>query len=85
VKINTDEQPELGARFGVQSIPTLILLEGGREKDRVIGARSAGPRAARLGRRETPGRFSLNPSRSVSAPTPGPALPRARPRCLRAP
>jgi thioredoxin 2 len=41
VKINTDEQPELGARFGVQSIPTLILFEGGREKDRVIGARPA--------------------------------------------
>lgn len=39
VKINTDEQPELGARFGVQSIPTLILFEGGREKDRVIGVR----------------------------------------------
>ena len=41
VKINTDEQPELGARFGVQSIATLILFEGGREKDRVIGARPA--------------------------------------------
>jgi thioredoxin 2 len=39
VKINTDEQPELGERFGVRSIPTLILFEGGREKDRVIGAR----------------------------------------------
>jgi thioredoxin 2 len=41
VKINTDEQPELQARFGVRSIPTLILFEGGREKDRVIGARPA--------------------------------------------
>ena len=41
VKVNTDEQPELGARFGVQSIPTLILFEGGREKDRIIGARPA--------------------------------------------
>lgn len=41
VKVNTDEQPELGARSGVQSIPTLILFDAGREKDRVIGARPA--------------------------------------------
>ena len=41
VKVNTDEQPDLGARFGVRSIPTLILFEGGKEKDRVIGARPA--------------------------------------------
>lgn len=41
VKVNTDQQPELGERFGVRSIPTLILFAGGREKDRVIGARPA--------------------------------------------
>jgi thioredoxin 1 len=41
VKINTDEQPELSNRFGVRSIPTLILFENGHEKDRVIGARPA--------------------------------------------
>ena len=41
VKINTDEQPELGERFGVRSIPTLVLFEGGKERDRVIGARQA--------------------------------------------
>ena len=41
VKINTDEQPDLGERFGVRSIPTLILFEKGREKDRVIGVRPA--------------------------------------------
>jgi thioredoxin 2 len=41
VKINTDEQPELSNRFGVRSIPTLILFENGSEKDRVIGARPA--------------------------------------------
>jgi thioredoxin 2 len=38
VKINTDEQPDLGSRFGVRGIPTLILFESGREKDRVTGA-----------------------------------------------
>ena len=41
VKINTDEQPELQARFGVRSIPTLVLFENGKERDRVIGARPA--------------------------------------------
>jgi thioredoxin 2 len=38
VKVNTDDQPELGERFSVRGIPTLILFEGGREKDRVTGA-----------------------------------------------
>jgi thioredoxin-like negative regulator of GroEL len=38
VKLNTDDEPALGERFGVRSIPTLVLMEGGRERDRVIGA-----------------------------------------------
>jgi thioredoxin 2 len=37
-KVNTDEQPDLGMRFGVRGIPTLILFENGREKDRITGA-----------------------------------------------
>lgn len=28
-KVNTDEQPELAARFGVQSIPTIAVLRNG--------------------------------------------------------
>jgi thioredoxin 2 len=38
VKLNTDDEPALGQRFGVQSIPTLVLMEGGKESDRVVGA-----------------------------------------------
>ena len=38
VKINTDEQPDLGARFDVRGIPSLVLFEGGKAKDRVTGA-----------------------------------------------
>ncbi len=38
VKLNTDQEPSLGQRFGVQSIPTLLLMEDGRERDRVVGA-----------------------------------------------
>ena len=37
VKINTDEQPELQRRFGVQSIPTLILFKDGQPVERLIG------------------------------------------------
>ena len=37
-KLNVDENPATAARFGVSSIPTLLLLKAGREVDRIIGA-----------------------------------------------
>ena len=37
-KVNIDEAPELASRFNIQSIPTLVLFEGGQEVDRVSGA-----------------------------------------------
>ena len=37
-KINVDEQPELAAKFGVMSIPTLVVIENGKEVNRSIGA-----------------------------------------------
>jgi thioredoxin 2 len=37
-KVNTDEQPELAGRFGIRSIPTLILFRQGREIARQAGA-----------------------------------------------
>ncbi|MBI3607650.1 MAG: thioredoxin TrxC [Nitrospirae bacterium] len=40
-KVNTDNESTLGARFGIQSIPTLILFKGGREVARQSGALSA--------------------------------------------
>ena len=39
-KLNVDENPATAARFGVQSIPTLLLLKGGRELDRIVGVQS---------------------------------------------
>jgi thioredoxin 2 len=42
VKVNTDELPDLGERFGIRSIPTLALFAGGREVSRAAGARPAG-------------------------------------------
>ena len=38
VKVNVDEAPRLQSRFGVQSIPTLLLLDGGQVKATQIGA-----------------------------------------------
>ncbi|OIO02985.1 MAG: thioredoxin [Desulfovibrionaceae bacterium CG1_02_65_16] len=40
-KVNTEEQQAIGARFQVQSIPTLVLFQNGREIDRLPGARPA--------------------------------------------
>ncbi len=37
-KINTEEEQTLGARFGIRSIPTLILFKNGKEVHRVSGA-----------------------------------------------
>ncbi|MBO5130587.1 MAG: thioredoxin [Oscillospiraceae bacterium] len=44
-KINVDESPELAARFGVSSIPMLVVMEDGRIVNQAIGAR---PKAAIL-------------------------------------
>jgi thioredoxin 2 len=37
-KVNTEEEQSLAARFGIASIPTLILFNGGREVARQPGA-----------------------------------------------
>jgi len=41
VKVNTDEQSDLAARYRIQSIPTLAVVHGGREVARVAGVRPA--------------------------------------------
>jgi thioredoxin 2 len=38
VKVNSDEHPQLSARYGIRGIPTLIRLQGGRETARQSGA-----------------------------------------------
>ncbi|MBO4831707.1 MAG: thioredoxin [Oscillospiraceae bacterium] len=37
-KVNVDEQPELAGKFGVASIPTLVVLRGGRIVRQSVGA-----------------------------------------------
>ena len=39
VKTNIDEVPDVAQRYGVMSIPTLILFIGGEERARVVGAK----------------------------------------------
>jgi thioredoxin 2 len=36
-KLNIDENPGIASRFGVRSIPTLLVLQDGREVDRLVG------------------------------------------------
>ena len=38
-KVNVDEQNELAARFGVMSIPTLLVFKGGEIVSKAVGAR----------------------------------------------
>ena len=42
LKVNTQEQQQLGAQYGIQSIPTLIIFRNGKEVERLSGALSAG-------------------------------------------
>lgn len=37
VKVNIEDEPDLAAKYSVQSIPTLILFKDGKPADRVMG------------------------------------------------
>lgn len=39
-KLNVDEAQEIAMRYGVQSIPTLILFEDGEKVSQIVGAQS---------------------------------------------
>lgn len=40
-KLNVDENSESSGKFGVMSIPTLVLFKDGEEKERIVGYQSA--------------------------------------------
>ncbi|KAK9268870.1 hypothetical protein L1049_000635 [Liquidambar formosana] len=37
-KVNTDESPSIATRYGIRSIPTVMIFKSGEKKDAVIGA-----------------------------------------------
>jgi thioredoxin 2 len=41
-KLNVDENPVVSERFQVRSIPALLILKGGKEIDRIVGAQPKG-------------------------------------------
>ena len=49
-KLNIDENPATAQRFNVGSIPTLLVLKGGCEIDRIVGVQPKNALAQRLER-----------------------------------
>ena len=53
-KMNVDDNPATSARFGVRSIPTLLVFKDGREVDRIVGAQPKAAIVSRLERHISP-------------------------------
>jgi thioredoxin 2 len=47
-KLNVDENPSTAARFHVRNIPTLLVIKGGKEIDRIVGVQPKAEIARRL-------------------------------------
>lgn len=41
-KLNVDDNPDIAMRYGVMSIPTLIVFRDGQEAARIVGAKGKG-------------------------------------------
>jgi thioredoxin 1 len=37
-KVNVDNNPGIAAKYGIRSIPTLLLFKGGRVAEKMVGA-----------------------------------------------
>ena len=59
-KLNVDENPATATRFGVRSIPTLLVLKAGKEMDRIVGVQPKSAIAATAGKSR-----SVKPRREV--------------------
>jgi thioredoxin 1 len=53
VKVNIDENQDLALRYGIQSIPNMVLFEGGQPKASAVGAMPKGMLERSLGLAET--------------------------------
>ena len=49
VKVNIDENQDLAMRYGIQSIPNMVLFEGGEPKASAVGAMPKGMLERSLG------------------------------------
>ncbi|MEM6501671.1 MAG: thioredoxin [Cyanobacteria bacterium P01_C01_bin.89] len=38
LKMNTDENPQVASKYGIRSIPTLMIFKDGQQADMVVGA-----------------------------------------------
>ena len=47
-KLNTDENDGVAGKYGITAIPTLIVFNGGEEKDRLVGLLPPATLEARL-------------------------------------
>lgn len=79
--VNTDREPQLVQQFRVENLPTLVILSGGREVDRIVGAvtmEQVKMRTDRVAARNGSGRSAAPPSSLSGAPAPKPNGPIVR-------
>ncbi len=41
-KLNTDDNPDVAARFNISAIPTMLFFKGGQVADQLVGVHSKG-------------------------------------------
>jgi thioredoxin 1 len=47
-KLNTDENPQVSMKYGIRSIPTLLVFKGGEVKGQIVGFRPKNDLKGRL-------------------------------------
>ncbi|MEE8421907.1 MAG: thioredoxin [Dehalococcoidia bacterium] len=48
VKLNTDDNPQVAGKYGIRSIPTLLVFKGGEPVSQIVGFRPKSDLAKRL-------------------------------------
>lgn len=76
VKVNTEDEPDLAAAFGVRSIPMVVMMQGGQPVDGFVGALPEGQIRQFLDKYVTAAEPEPEAPEAASAPAPGDALER---------